>query len=213
MRAFRRFSALFAGLFLLSAASSVSAASIKNIDLRLSYGGNSYFNAVVLNPQSQIVLFSGDRLDQTDDLWGLPRLFAFAVGKILRFTAQIDTDLGIVQSCSLGGLNCATGATLDPNPQSPLSIFYGNTGLFSGGLSVGDNLTYDVIPSTDPLDRFTAVTQTGDLAAWFVWRGNFTVVEEVVQPAPIPLPAPALLLPVGLAGLGLMRRRQKRITG
>lgn len=213
MRAFRRFSALFAGLFLATAASSVSAASVQNIDLKLSYGGNSYFNAIVLNPQSQTVLFSGDRLDQQADVWGLPRLFAFAVGEVLRFTARIDTDLGVVQSCNLGGLDCATGATLDPNPQSPLSIFYGSTGLFSGGLVVGDSLTYDVIPSIDPVDRFAAATQTGDFAAWFVWRGNFTVVEEVVQPAPIPLPASALLLPVALAGLGLMRRRQKRIAG
>jgi len=212
MRVLRRLSAVFAGLVLATAASSVSAASIQNIDLRLSYGGGSYFNAVVLNPTSQTILFSGDRLDQKDDVWGLPRLFAFAVGEVLRLTARIDTDLGIVQSCSLGGLDCAMGATLDPNPQSPLSLLYGSTGLFSGGLSVGDSLTYDVIPSTDPLDRFVSATGTGDLAAWFVWRGNFTVVEEVVQPAPIPLPASALLLPGALAGLGLLRRRQRRIA-
>lgn len=212
MRASCRLSAVFTGLFLASA-SSVSAASVQNIDLRLSYGGNSYFNAVVVDQQDQTVLFNGDRLNQQDDVWGLPRLFAFAVGEVLRFTAQIDTDLGVVQSCNLGGLDCAAGATLDPDLANPLSISYGETGLFRGGLSVGDSLTYDIIPSTDPLDRFAAVTQTDDFAFWFVWRGNFTVVEEVVQPAPIPLPASALLLPMALAGLGLMRRRQKRIAG
>lgn len=202
MPAFRLVATLFALLF----GSMASAASIQNIDVRLSFTGHSYFNAFVQDSLGN-PLFQGDVLEQADDVWGLPRLFDFAMGQILSLTATIDHAApGGVLTCDLGGLDCAENAMLDPAPTDPLSIFYGSTGWFRGGLTPGSTLLYD-------LGQFfvNVPTESGDLATWLVLRGEFAVLDDLPQPAPIPLPASALLLPAGLAGMVMLRRRQKRL--
>lgn len=202
MPAFRLVATLFSLLF----GSMASAASVQNIDVRLSFVGHSYFNAFVQN-NSGNPLFQGAVLEQADDVWGLPRLFDFAVGQILRLTATIDHDArdGVL-TCDLGGVDCAQNAMLDPTPTDPLSIFYGSNGWFHGDLTLGSTLLYD-------LGQFfvKVPTESGDLATWFVLRGEFAVLDDLPQPAPIPLPASALLLPAGLAGMAMLRRRQKRL--
>ncbi|WP_265501101.1 hypothetical protein [Paracoccus beibuensis] len=188
-----------------------SAASVQNIDVRLGFAGHTYYNTIVRNSSGEVLFpdepeMLGGVLEQADDIWGLPRLFDFAVGEVLRLTATIDDGPdGGVLSCNLGGLDCATGATLDANPTDPLSIFYGTTGWFRGGLTPGSTLDYDLLQFA-----VNVPTESGDLATWFVLRGEFDVLEDQPQPAPVPLPAPALLLPVGLAGLAMLRRGQKR---
>ncbi len=199
-----RLSSLAVALFPVLLGAPASAASIQNIDLRLQFDGNSYFDATVTDMAGQ-TLFTGDVLTQAEDVYGLPRLFNFGLGQILRFTASLDFEgTGSVLSCNLGGLDCAIGADLDSDRTFPLSIFYGEAGWFYGDLAVNSILRFDFAQFATNIQ-----TASGDLASWNIGRGEFTVLADLPpQPAPIPLPAGMLLLPAGIGALAMLRRRK-----
>lgn len=199
-----RLSCLAVALFPILLGAPASAASIQNIDLRLQFDGNSYFDATVTDMAGQ-PLFADDVLTQADDVYGLPRLFNFGLGQVLRFTAALDFEgASRVLSCNLGGLDCATGSDLDSDRTFPLSIFYGQSGWFYGDLAVNSILRFDFAQFATNIQ-----TVSGDLASWSVGRGEFTVLADLPpQPAPIPLPAGMLLLPAGIGALAMLRRRK-----
>lgn len=209
-------------------ATTVAASTVKDINLTLSYDGESYFDTRILNcdPGQTVdacrasgeVVFDGQDawLDGADDAWGLPRLFPlFSPGQEISFTARLHSgDLaagvaGSVSACDLGGYDCR-GATWVEFTDDAFDLFYGLNIWFWGGVEVGDQISFRN-DSRVLSDAFLALTGTGHLGEWAVWQSNFTVTGTVPPPvAPVPLPAAMYLLPVGLAGFGIFRPGRRK---
>lgn len=192
------------------------AATVQKIALELGFAGHSYFDVTVQDgsivngtwvPGAE--LFSGARLDQINDQWGMPRLFSETPGQRLAFSAQIAlSDTGgtpSLISCRLGAFDCG-GATGVEITDSSFNLFYGSEIWLRGGLQAGSAILFDYFPGTFS----QALTTSGDLATWSVLRGNFDVLGTLPEVAPVPLPASGVLLVMGLTGLGVLRRKQRR---
>lgn len=191
-------------------AGGAGAATVRDIDLTLRFDGHSYFDVTVENAAGA-ELFSGDRLDEAGDEWGLPRLFAFAIGETVGLTARLRgtdgiSDPGEALTCILGGRYDCGNADLVELGDDRFDLFYGDTTWFRGVTVLGGLVLFDILYPPATTDQ---TTQSGDIASWSVWRASFTVLESTPVPAPVPLPAAALLLPAGLGCLALLRGRRK----
>lgn len=78
---------------------SASAATTQNLNYKLEFLGHTYFQAEVFdvtynsdgNPTSITQAFGPGTLHETNDVWGLPRLFpGFAIGDDIAFSAQLS---------------------------------------------------------------------------------------------------------------------------
>lgn len=208
-------------------ATDANAAIVKEIDLDLGFDGHSYFDSSVYDislcgPADELdacatVLFDGTGvwLNEANDVWGLPRLLPFTPGEKVSFTARLilpeagTTEVGSVDFCRLGSLDCSFAIKVEAD-DTGFQLSYGASGLFGGGLTPGSSVFFreDSLPlGTGP---YAGVTDSGDLALWRLWQGNFTVLEPVPPVTPVPLPASALLLPLGLIALCGRRRKGGR---
>lgn len=205
---------VFCVLMLSLCASGANSSTIRDIDLKLSFDGHSYYDVTVTGVDGT-PLFSGDRLDEADDEWGLPRLFYFALGETVSLTARLRgtdgiSDPGEALTCILGERYDCGNADLVELGDDRFDLFYGATTWFRGVTVLGGLVLFDIYYPELTTDQRT---QSDDIASWSVWRASFTVLENTPVPAPIPLPVPALLLPAGLGCLALLRgRRRSRIS-
>ena len=208
-------------------ATTVNAATVKEIRLDLGFLGTTYFDASVYDvsgctPSDDLgdcgqVLFDGSDtfLSQADDVWGLPRILPFTPGQRVSFTARLNvpdpgtTETGSVDSCQLGGIDCRSATQVQADDSS-FSLLYGVSAVLGGNLTPGSSVFFreDSLPlGAGP---FAQTTTSGDLAIWRLWQGNFTVLEPSLPPvSAVPLPASVLLLPLGLAALGSQRRKRR----
>ena len=196
------------------------AATTQNLDYTLTFDGGSYFDVVILDLSTGAALYEGDRLDEANDQWGLLKIFPlFSIGDEITLSASLSlpdagsAESGSVLSCSLGPYDCAAGSTSAEYDGSKLDLIYGSIppdqgSWFRGTLAAGGSMLFDYYPG----EPTAALTESGDLALWGIWRANFTVVRDnsLPPPAPVPLPAAALMLPVGLGGLAMLKRRKRR---
>jgi hypothetical protein len=204
---------LLSTLVLCSWGLATQAATIRDVDLDLTFAGHSYFDVEILDLNGPVptLIFKADRLNQSDDLWGLPRLFSeLVIGESTDFTARFQQEPGgsgdAVLSCRLAGLNCANATTVILEDDS-FGLLFGTTQSLSGSLLAGGGIVFDFLP--EPFSG--ALLGNNIFASWSLWRADFTVADRP-QPSPIPLPASVLLLPLGLGGLGLIRRRIRPVS-
>lgn len=205
---------------------SASAATTQNLNYKLEFLGHTHFQAEVFdvtydsdgNPTSITQAFGPGTLHETNDVWGLPRLFpGFAIGDDIAFSAQLSLPdpsggaPGTVVSCMLGGIDCSQNAPVpsyDP-ATGDFGLAFGSTVEFYGVLASGNTLNWDALnPNFVSTPQVFSLTATQDAAIWSVLRAEFKVVEELPTLAPVPLPASMLLLPLGLIGLASLRRRK-----
>lgn len=145
----------------------------------------------------------------SEDRLGLPLIHpSLRPGK--EYELRLDHDDTGLKSCQLGPINCTVPAD----------------GYWSGvelePIFIHDELSYvkfDSMQLGARVDVFDVEAYPGFMVqgdGWSAWIKNrnayFTVTSLAAAPVPlpaVPLPAGALLLPVGLAGLALIRRRQQ----
>lgn len=189
------------------------AATVRDVDLGLSFQGHSYLDVEIydLTGSAPELVYATEWLTEDQDIWGLPRIFAdFAIGDLLRFSARIQPEATIPAStCQLGPYDCSAASEAELAGDD-FGLFFGVSEALTGSLLEGGSIIYAFLP--EPVSF--AVLESGFGASWTLWRASFTVVDILPQPASIPLPASALLIPTALAGLQFIRRRNtKRVAG
>ncbi|WP_246448815.1 VPLPA-CTERM sorting domain-containing protein [Paracoccus amoyensis] len=144
-------------------------------------------------------------LSSADDPWGLPLLFAgLTAGNSYDFRAEITDDT--VVSCSIGTFDCKPA--FDPyfSYTSTTPLMFGDE-LFHVSFGEAKRAANSMLVS-DVHDGNSAGFYIPQGAAMINVRTRSTYF-TVSEPAPVPLPAGIALLPVGLAGLAVLRRRKR----
>lgn len=195
----------------------VTAAPVQNIDLTLRFDGHSYldFEIYDISGDDETLLFGTDRLDEADDVLGLPRIFpAFTIGQNLNFSASLiptsAEDRGSATSCVLGIYTC-TGPSFVGVSDTAFSLLYGDMDgdyeWLRGSLLAGGMILFDYLLPAE----FRKVRLTNEFEArWSLEQARFTVLDQSPDLAPIPLPTPAALLPLGFTGFALIRRKRRK---
>lgn len=194
-------------------ASGATAAPVQNIDLTLRFDGHSYldFEIYDISGDDETLLFGIDRLDEADDVLGLPRIFsAFTIGQNLNFSASLvptsAEDRGSATSCVLGIYTC-NGPSFVGVSDTMFSLLYGDSQWLRGSLLAGGMILFDYLLPPE----FRTVRLTNEFEArWSLEQARFTVLDQSPDLAPIPLPASVVLLPIAIAGFAVMRRKPRK---
>lgn len=161
------------------------------------YGGANIFEYSEEPGTDALVRFAS--LSSRNDRWGLETLVpGLETGDVLSFGAI--------------GLGCAVGPmTCDRNLESYYG-FFRNDPLYFGGEYFYVRLDGEIAAGT--------TIEIWDIEAYHghIFKGdgfeahvrNRNTYFEIVSVAPVPLPATAALLPMGIGGLAMLRRRKAR---
>lgn len=175
-------------------------------------------------------------LSLADDVWGLPhRLSGLDFSAPISFTARFVEDSSgygpaRAQSCSFGGISCTQAFnrydSFSSATQTGFSLLNGwDFGIeIEGSSTIGSTLSVlDFVTAprsvTNPAAGINSVTY-GDVFSQFTVTANnlqpviaqrsFTFARSATPP-PVPLPGTLVLLPMGLAGLALLKRRRRAL--
>lgn len=160
------------------------------------YGDTDIFEYSEDHPETDTVTHFAS-LSSRHDLWGLETLVpGMTPGKVFSFD-----DIGL--GCAVGPMTC------DQNLEDYYG-FYHNDPLFFGGENFYIQLDGRIAAGT--------TIEVWDIEAYHghVFKGdrfeaqvrNRNTYFEIVSIAPVPLPMTAALLPLGIGGLAMLRRRR-----